>query len=220
MKTNSKKNVIILSGGLDSVVLLHQRARDIALAITFEYGANNQRREVECAKEHCEALGVEHIIIPIPDIFRHSRSSLLQGAAAVPESADEREISSTVVPFRNGVMLAIAASIADSRGLKGVMIANHFEPVDTYPDCSVTFIRAMNKATRAGTRSKVEVISPFEYISKADIVKIGATIGVDFAKTYTCYKGGAKHCGRCYTCQARREAFKTAGVEDPTEYEN
>ena len=112
-----KDAVIILSGGMASVTLLHNRKNEIALAVTFDYGSNHNKREAECAKYHCEQLGIEHIIIPLDFIHQYFKSSLLEGADAVPEGhyADEN-MKSTVVPFRNGIMLSIACGIAESNG--------------------------------------------------------------------------------------------------------
>ena len=129
-------------------------------------------------------------------------------------------MKSTVVPFRNGIMLAIATGIAESHELKRVYIANHGGDHTIYPDCRPEFIDAMDKATSAGTFVDVRVEAPYTNISKADIVRRGAALGIDYTKTWSCYKGSEIHCGKCGTCVERKEAFADAGVEDPTEYEN
>ena len=129
-------------------------------------------------------------------------------------------MKSTVVPFRNGIMLAIATGIAESHELKRVYIANHGGDHTIYPDCRPEFIDAMDKATSAGTFVDVRVEAPYTNISKADIVRRGTILGIDYAKTWSCYKGSEIHCGKCGTCVERKEAFADAGVEDPTEYEN
>ena len=216
-----KDKLIILSGGMDSVTLLYAKKDEVALAVTFDYGSNHNRREAEYAKYHCQRLGIEHILIPLGFIHDYFKSSLLEGADAIPEghyAADN--MKSTVVPFRNGIMLSIAAGIAESRGLRGVLIANHAGDHTIYPDCRTTFIHAMSQALREGTYDGIEVVAPFSDITKTDIARIGGEIGVDFSKTYSCYKGGEKHCGKCGTCVERKEALCDAGIEDATEYES
>ena len=216
----SRDSIIILSGGMDRVTLLYARKENIALAVTFDYGSNHAAREIECARWHCEQLGIEHIVIPLEFMHQYFRSSLLQGGEAIPEGhyADEN-MKSTVVPFRNGIMLSIACGLAESRGMKYVYIANHSGDHAIYPDCRATFIESMSEAMSYGTYKNIKIAAPFTGLTKGDIAHIGAELGVDYTHTYSCYKGGEKHCGRCGTCVERKEAFADAGVEDPTEYE-
>lgn len=217
----TKDSLIILSGGMDSVTLLHDRKEDIALAVTFDYGSNHAKREIEMAARNCRELGIEHIIIPLSFMHDYFKSSLLSGAEAIPEGHYAAEnMRSTVVPFRNGIMLSIAAGLAESRGLKRVMIANHAGDHTIYPDCRAEFIDAMNRSMLAGTYNAVTINAPYTNISKTDIARIGKEIGVDYSKTYSCYKGGEKHCGKCGTCVERKEALHDAGIVDPTEYED
>lgn len=215
-----KDSVIVLSGGMDSVTMLYDFKEEIALAVTFDYGSNHNKREAECAALHCERLGIKHIIIPLDFMGRFFKSSLLAGADAIPEGnyADEN-MKSTVVPFRNGIMLAIACGLAESNSLKSVMIANHFGDHSIYPDCRSSFIKAMDEAMRAGTYDGICIKAPYTSISKGEIAKIGGRLGLEYAETYSCYKGGAKHCGKCGTCVERIEAMMYAGIEDKTEYE-
>ena len=215
-----KDSVIVLSGGMDSVTLLYDQKERIALAVTFDYGSNHNQREAACAALHCQRLGIEHIVIPLAFFSQYFKSSLLEGADAIPEGdyADDN-MKSTVVPFRNGIMLSIACGIAESRGLTKVMIANHFGDHAIYPDCRAEFIRPMSEAMRAGTYIGVEVCAPYTDISKADITRIGLRLGIDYSETYSCYKGGERHCGRCGTCLERKEALREAGIADPTDYE-
>ena len=215
-----KDSVIIVSGGMDSITLLHEYKDSIALAVTFDYGSNHAMREIECANWHCVRLGIEHLVIPLDFIHRYFKSSLLEGADAIPEGHYAAEnMKSTVVPFRNGIMLAIACGLAESRGLTKVMIANHGGDHAIYPDCRGEFINAMTKAMFKGTYAGVHILAPYTEIKKADIAKRGAELGVDYSRTWSCYKGGEKHCGKCGTCVERKEAFALAGVPDPTEYE-
>lgn len=216
-----KDSFIIVSGGLDSITLLYDKAETIALAISFDYGQNHSKKELPYAEYHCQKLGIPHITIPLTFMHQYFKSSLLEGAEAIPEGHYEEEnMKSTVVPFRNGIMLAIATGIAESHELKRVYIANHGGDHTIYPDCRPEFIDAMDKATSAGTFVDVRVEAPYTNISKTDIVRRGTALGIDYAKTWSCYKGSEMHCGKCGTCVERKEAFADAGVKDPTEYEN
>lgn len=216
----TKDAVIVLSGGMDSVTLLYEQQARIALAITFDYGSNHNQREAMYAKQHCQLLGIEHLLIPLEFMSRYFKSSLLEGADAIPEGDyDDTNMKSTVVPFRNGIMLSIACGIAESRGLTKVMIANHFGDHTIYPDCRAEFIRPMSEAMRAGTYVGVEILAPYTGISKTDIALIGKRLGVDYSQTYSCYKGGELHCGKCGTCVERKQALHDAGIVDNTLYE-
>lgn len=205
---------------MDSVTLLHYRKDRIALAVSFDYGSNHNAREIEFAREQCRMLGIDHLVIPLSFMGEYFKSSLLSGADDIPEGhyADSN-MKSTVVPFRNGIMLAVACGLAESRGLKHVMMANHGGDHAIYPDCRPGFVRAMGAAMREGTYEGVTLDADFTDITKADIARLGARLGVDYSKTYSCYKGGEKHCGKCGTCVERREAFSEAGIDDPTIYE-
>ena len=206
---------------MDSVTLLYDYRDVVALAVTFDYGSNHNAREIACARLHCERLGIEHIVIPLAFVAQYFKSSLLSGADAIPEgNYDDENMKSTVVPFRNGIMLAVACGIAESRDLRRVMLANHFGDHAIYPDCRRAFVDAMSEAMRQGTYCGVTVFAPYTDISKADIARRGAQLGIDYAETYSCYKGGAHHCGRCGTCRERREALAEAGIADPTLYDD
>ena len=215
-----KDSVLILSGGMDSTTLLYDQQERIALAISFDYGSNHNAREIPFAQWHCQQLGVEHLIIPLDFMSRYFNSSLLQGADAIPEGhyADDN-MRSTVVPFRNGIMLAIAAGMAESRGLKYVMMANHGGDHAIYPDCRPEFVEAMSEAMRTGTYPGIRLLAPFTDLTKTDIALKGKLLGIDYAKTWSCYKGGEHHCGLCGTCVERREALRDAGIPDNTVYE-
>jgi 7-cyano-7-deazaguanine synthase len=215
-----KDSVIVYSGGLDSTTLLYEEQQRVALAVTFDYGSNHAAREIACARHHCALLGIEHLVIELGFMGRYFQSSLLSGADAIPSgNYDEENMKSTVVPFRNGIMLSIACGLAESRGLKRVLIANHGGDHAIYPDCRPEFIDAMDAAMRAGTYVNVEIAAPYTNLNKADLVRRGAKLGVDYSQTYSCYRGGEQHCGTCGTCTERREAFREAGIPDPTAYE-
>ena len=209
--------ILIYSGGLDSTTLLYEYKADIRLAVTFDYGSKHNAREIACAKENCALLGIPHLIIPLDFIGKYFRSDLLISGGEIPEgSYDDENMRSTVVPFRNGIMLAVAAGLAESRDLDTVLLANHSGDHAIYPDCRPEFVDAFDKATAAGTYNGVRIVSPYCNLTKRDIALRGRSLGIDYAKTYSCYKGGQKHCGLCGTCQERKEAL--AGF-DPTEYE-
>lgn len=198
---------------MDSVTMLHEYRDSIAAAVTFQYGSNHNMREARCACINCEMLGIEWIEIDLSFMARHFNSSLLQGADAIPEGHYEDEnMRSTVVPFRNGIMLAVAAGLAESRGLHGVMIANHSGDHAIYPDCRPEFIRSMGAAIADGTYERLELFAPYTSYSKGEIALRGKNLGVDYSLTYSCYKGGEKHCGKCGTCIERAEALAYAGI--------
>ena len=161
-----KDSVIIYSGGLDSTTLLYDERPRIALAVTFNYGSNHAAREIACARHHCELLGVEHLVIDLTFMKEYFNSSLLSGADAIPSgNYDEENMKSTVVPFRNGIMLSIACGLAESRGLKRVLIANHGGDHAIYPDCRPQFVAAMDGAMQAGTYDGVQLAAPYTNLS-------------------------------------------------------
>lgn len=206
---------------MDSTTMLHEFAHRIALAVTFNYGSNHNAREIECARYNCALLGIELIVVDMPFVGELFESSLLSGADAIPEgNYDDNNMKSTVVPFRNGIMLSVAAGMAESRGLKHVMMANHGGDHAIYPDCRRGFVDAMSAAIAEGTYDHITILAPYTDITKTDIARRGAALGIDYSHTYSCYKGGEKHCGRCGTCTERRQAFADANIPDPTDYED
>ena len=215
------KVIVLCSGGMDSVAALHWAARHhtVAAAVSFDYGSKHNAREIPFAAEHARALGVPHTIIPLDFIARHFTSDLLQSGGAVPEGHyEDKTMRQTVVPFRNGIMLAAAGGLAESIGAEGLVIAAHSGDHAIYPDCREDFMRAMGDALRLGTYAGIQLLRPFIAFTKGQIVLEGAKLGVDFARTWSCYVGGEIHCGKCGTCVERREAFLVAGLPDPTEY--
>ena len=215
----TKDGLIVLSGGMDSVTLLYEYQDSLALAVSFDYGSKHNAQELPFARLHCERLGIEHLTIPLSFIGQYFRSALLEGGGAIPKgSYDEENMAATVVPFRNGIMLSIAAGLAESRGLTKVYLANHFGDHAIYPDCRASFIRPMHEAILQGTSNAVEVTAPYIDISKGDIARHGKLLGINYAETWSCYEGGDLQCGSCATCIERREAMQEAGIEDPTHY--
>ncbi len=216
-----KDSLLVLSGGMDSTTMLYDYADRIALAVTFNYGSNHNAREIACARYNCGRLGIELVQVDMPFVGELFASSLLSGADAIPEgNYDDDNMRSTVVPFRNGIMLAVAAGLAESRGLHTLMLANHSGDHAIYPDCRPGFVDAMSRAISEGTYEHIAIYAPYTGMSKTDIARRGHELGVDYSHTYSCYKGGERHCGRCGTCTERREAFRDAGIPDPTLYED
>lgn len=216
-----KDSILILSGGVDSTTMLYDYKDRIAMAISFDYGSNHNAREIPFARMHCERLGIRHVTIPLQFMATYFRSSLLSGADAIPEGhyADEN-MKSTVVPFRNGIMLSIAVGMAESNNLQYVMMANHGGDHTIYPDCRPEFVDAFDATAQAGTYNGVRLLSPYTNLTKAQIAARGKELGIDYSETWSCYRGGEHHCGRCGTCVERREAFELAGIDDRTVYED
>ena len=213
-----KNGLIILSGGMDSITMLYEYQDHIKMAISFDYGSNHNMREIPFAKLHCRRLKIKHYTIHLG--FMH-KSSLLEGAAAIPDGRyDDVNMKSTVVPFRNGIMLSIAVGFAESHGLNAVYIANHAGDHSIYPDCRASFIDAISKAAEQGTYNHMKIIAPYTNITKADIASRGKVLGIDYSETWSCYKGGQVHCGTCGTCVERKEALRQAGIYDKTVYLN
>jgi len=206
---------------MDSVTALYWAGRKHSLvaAVSFDYGSKHNSRELPYAAEHAARLGVRHEVVELPFVGRLFSSALLTGGSDIPEGhyADDT-MRQTVVPFRNAIMLSIAAGFAESLGAEGLVIAAHTGDHAVYPDCREEFMRAMADAMRSGTYAGIQLLRPFIGFDKAGIAAEGARLGIDFSRTWSCYKGGAIHCGQCGTCVERREAFIQAGLPDPTVY--
>ncbi len=217
---NDKDTLIVVSGGMDSITLLYDYKQRIAMGVSFDYGSKHNSREIPFAQMHCQRLGIPHIIINLGFMADCFKSSLLKGGEDIPEGAyDEDNMKSTVVPFRNGIMLSIAAGLAESHGLQYVMMANHGGDHTIYPDCRPQFVQAMDEAIRQGTFAHVGLLAPYTHISKTDIALRGKALGIDYSETWSCYKGGERHCGKCGTCTERIEALAAAGIDDKTQYD-
>lgn len=217
------KTIVLLSGGMDSVAALYDAALsgEVAGCLSFDYGSKHNARELPCAAFHAKALGVPHHIVSLDFMDRLFSSDLLKSGGEIPDGHyAEESMKKTVVPFRNGIMLAIAAGYAESTGAEGVVIAAHSGDHAIYPDCREPFMAAMADAMKHGTYPGIRLLRPFIALDKAGIARRGAELGVDFARTWSCYKGGEIHCGVCGTCVERREAFLMAGLPDPTGYES
>jgi 7-cyano-7-deazaguanine synthase len=215
------KVVVLLSGGMDSVTALYeaQERFEVVGAVSFHYGSKHNDREIPFAVDHSAKLGVMHRVIPLAFIGELFKSDLLQSGGEIPKGHyEEQSMKKTVVPFRNGIMLSIAAGFAESLEARGLVIAAHAGGHAIYPDCREDFMKSMGDAIRLGTYARVEVLRPFIAMTKADIAARGRELGVDYSQTWSCYVGGEIHCGECGTCVERREAFILANVPDPTRY--
>ncbi|NRB73595.1 MAG: 7-cyano-7-deazaguanine synthase QueC [Verrucomicrobiales bacterium] len=215
------KVVVLVSGGMDSVTALYHAAseHEVVAGLSFDYGSKHNHRELPLAAWHCEQLGVPHQVVPLSFMDDLFESDLLKSGGDIPEGHYEADnMKQTVVPFRNGIMMAIAAGFAESIEAGGLVIAAHSGDHAIYPDCREDFMKPMAEAITAGTYADVQVLRPFIDQRKEDIAARGAELGIDFSQTWSCYKGGELHCGKCGTCVERKEAFEIAGVEDPTVY--
>lgn len=213
--------VLSLSGGLDSSTLLYDlRSQGHSVkALTFDYGQRH-RREIDSAHRIAHAAGVACDTVPIAELASLlSKGALTDTSVDVPHGHYTHEsMKQTIVPNRNMIFLAIAAGHALSIGARAVAFAAHSGDHAIYPDCRPEFVRAMAHAIGLADYEPLELLAPYLELSKAEIVRRGARLEVPYALTWSCYEGGARHCGRCGTCVERREAFTLAGIPDPTDY--
>ncbi len=218
-KDNKMKALLIYSGGMDSTTLLHDYKDEIGLAVSFDYGSKHNDHEYEYAVLNTKLLGIQHERIDLKPAMSMFKSDLLMDGGDIPEGHyAEDNMKGTVVPFRNGIMLSIAAGIAESNGLDTILIANHYGDFAQYPDCRDLFIEKMDGAIKEGTDGNVQLFAPYTLITKRDIAVKGSEIGVDFKNTWSCYKADTnKHCGKCGTCVERVWALRGF---DPTEYDD
>lgn len=222
------KKVVLLSGGLDSTTCLAVALQDCAsedvLAVNMFYGQKHDR-EMNSAREIAKYYNVRLIELNLSDIFSMSDCSLLKHSKNdIPEESYSEQLKktngcpvSTYVPFRNGLMLSVAASIAVSVGASKIYYGAHADDAagNAYPDCSPEFTMYLNNAIFSGTGNQVEIIAPFIMKNKAEIVKEGLRLKVPYEKTWSCYEGGEYPCGKCGTCIDRKKAFEINGVKDP-----
>jgi 7-cyano-7-deazaguanine synthase len=227
MKDSAKNegSVVLVSGGIDSAALLRLIALRWRLspvhALTVIYGQKHER-EVEMAKKQVSLAEIEcHEIVDLSTLagLFAGGSSLVDPGMAVPDlsdlSADDRRQPSTYVPNRNMILLAVASGYAESKGLNRVYYGAQLTDKYGYWDCTSDFINGMNRVLRLNRRTPVQVFAPFASKSKEDVVRLGAGLGVDFASTWTCYRGRRIPCGSCPSCVERQAAFAGAGIDDP-----
>lgn len=225
------KAMVLFSGGVDSTTCLgmaiERYGADHVVALSVAYGQKHQK-EIECANKVAKYYGVEHLYLDLTKIFQYSDCSLLtHSKKQIPEETYAEQLKhtnglpvSTYVPFRNGLFLSSAASIALSKGCSVIYYGAHADDAagNAYPDCSDEFNKAINDAIYIGSGKQLKVVAPFIDKTKAEVVKIGLALKVPYEYTWSCYEGGDKPCGKCGTCIDRAMAFKLNGVEDPAIY--
>lgn len=222
------KVLVLLSGGLDSATCLalavKEYKKENVIALSVSYGQKHTK-EVEAAEKIAKYYGVEKIDLDLSLIFKFSDCSLLKGSSQeIPHESYAEQLEntngspvSTYVPFRNGLFLSSAASIALSRECSFIYYGAHSDDAagNAYPDCSEEFNNAMNTAIYEGSGKQLQIKAPFVGMTKADVVKMGMELQVPYELTWSCYEGGEKPCGKCGTCIDRAKAFEENGIADP-----
>lgn len=219
MSSNKPTAVVVFSGGMDSTVLLYKLLSEgvECYPISFHYGQRHSK-ELAFASATCHRLGLTHEVVELPEILFRG-SSQTSPEIAVPEGHYAQEsMKQTIVPNRNMVMLALAGAYAQSKKLDLVAYAAHAGDHAIYPDCRPEFVNAMDTAFFHSAWTPPKLVAPFIYLHKYQIVEQGYKLAVPFSLTWSCYKGGELHCGKCGTCVERMEAFDLAKVADPTTY--
>jgi 7-cyano-7-deazaguanine synthase len=225
------KALVLSSGGVDSSTCLalavKRFGKDNVVALSISYGQKHDK-EIEASDKIAEYYGVEHIYLDLTPIFRYSTCSLLkQSDSSVPHESYSEQLKNTdgkpvdtYVPFRNGLFISSAASIALSKDCDVIYYGAHSDDAagSAYPDCSDAFNKAMGDAVRIGSGEQLTIEAPFVNMTKAEVVKTGLELGVPYELTWSCYEGGEKPCGECGTCIDRKKAFELNGVSDPLEY--
>jgi 7-cyano-7-deazaguanine synthase len=217
-----EKAVILASGGVDSTTLLHdvkkQGYKVYALSVNY-----NQRhsKELACIKKTCKKLQIPHKLINLSIIGKQllGKSALTSKNIKIPDgNYKSSNMKLTVVPNRNMILLSLAAGYAITIGAKKVFYGAHAGDHTIYPDCRRIFVKALAHAISLADWKPVKLEAPYLNLNKGDIVKKGIKLGVDYALTWSCYKGGNKACGKCGTCRERLAAFKKANITDPVKY--
>lgn len=224
----SEKAMVLCSGGVDSTTCLalavEKYGRENVSALSIYYGQKHVR-EIEAAKKVLEYYGVEGTSLDLTPVFAYSDCSLLSHSTEeVPEESYAEQMKSTqgapvttYVPFRNGLFLSAAASVALSKGCSVIYYGAHHDDAagNAYPDCSEEFVNAMNRSVEEGTGGALRIEAPFVRWNKAQIVREGLRLHVPYELTWSCYEGGERPCGKCGTCLDRLRAFEANGVSDP-----
>lgn len=215
-----KDTVCIVSGGMDSYTLLneiHSRGR-LAAGLSFDYGQRH-KKELSYAQAACAQLGVPHRILDLCSLGPCLLGSALTDEVPVPEGHyTEESMKQTVVPNRNAIMLSIAVAYAVSHEFKRVCFGAHNGDHAIYPDCRPEFVSAINTVSLIANWHPVAIEAPYLELTKVEILRIGNALGLDYSRSWTCYKGEEKACGKCGSCQERLEAFAVNGWVDPLEY--
>lgn len=222
------KAMVLFSGGIDSTTCLglavKKYGKENVIALSISYGQKHSC-ETEAACKIAEYYGVERVTLDLSLIFKYSDCSLLSGSEKeIPHESYAQQLEktdgapvSTYVPFRNGLFLSSAASMALSKGCSVIYYGAHADDSagNAYPDCSSVFNNAMNTAIYEGSGRQLKIEAPFVGMSKADVVKTGLELNVPYEMTWSCYEGKDKPCGKCGTCLDRQNAFRLNGIDDP-----
>jgi len=211
------KAVVVFSGGLDSATALYEvlsRGFD-ASTITFDYG-QLARKEIECAREISKRLGLKWLLIDLSSVRKVYAGTTSLVDKNIPIT--KKFTQSLIVPFRNGIMLALAVAYAESIGAAHIFYGAQGSDASNYPDCRMDFVDAFQKAAGLGTGSNIIIEAPLINMKKSEVLKLGAKLGVPFELTWSCYRKGEKHCGVCESCVNRKKAFEEAGIIDKVEY--
>ncbi len=212
-----EKAVIILSGGPDSITVAYwakAQGYDVS-AITFNYGQKAQI-EIQTAEAIAKELDIQHQVIDLSNL-----SQIYQGVTSLVDKDIEVSDEFTdpiIVPFRNGVFMAVTVAYADGVGANHIFYGAHNSDEAFYPDCRREFYEAFQEAARLGTEKDIVIKSPYSDTQKSGVLKDAVRLGVPLGKTWSCYLNGPTHCGKCESCQNRKKAFREAGLDDPTEY--
>lgn len=216
------KKIIICSGGLDSVTLLHDITNLFGnknvLALSFNYGSKHNAFELPMAVKNCSKLKVKHKIIDLISIFANFNSALLKDGEAIPEGYyADKNMKKTVIPFRNGILLSIAIAMAENIEADTVFYGAHSGDFNIYPDCRLNFIKSMKAAAIHGTYNRISILAPYSEYNKTSIIKRGLQLGVNYSLTHTCYNPDTSGhpCGKCGACVERCEAFVNNKLRDP-----
>jgi 7-cyano-7-deazaguanine synthase len=215
---SEKKNcVIVLSGGPDSAVVAYWAKKQgyVLHCISFKYGQIAEK-ETECAKKIAQTLDASIRVIDLSSL-----REIFMGVTSLCDRTIPLTSAFTqpiVVPFRNAIFLSIAVSYATSVCADKIFYGAHGSDAANYPDCRENFYKSFEQAARLGTEMSIQIIAPFSNMSKSELLKIGQDLGVPFELTWSCYLDREKHCGICESCVNRRNAFKQAGIPDPTQY--
>lgn len=218
----SEKVVVIYSGGMDSFTLMNECLENgqQVYALSFNYGQKHSR-ELHAAQKVCDRLGLPHRLVDITSIHQLLLGSSLTDDIEIPEGHyEEDSMKSTVVPNRNMVMLSMAIAYAVSIGAPRVLFGAHGGDHAIYPDCRPEFVEKMAAVARIANYEAIEVEAPYLHLSKTEILTRGLKMGLNYAETWTCYKGKERACGKCGACQERLEAFTQNDAQDPLPYES
>lgn len=211
------KTIVVLSGGMDSAVTLaiavKNFGKDDVIALTFDYGQRHER-EMDAALSLTKHFGVKHIVFEVP-LWKIGGSSLTDNTINVPDQQENGKVTSTYVPMRNTIFIALAAAYAEVLGCKHIFVGFNYIDSGRYPDTTYSYVDVANSLLAIGSRDSPVVEAPLVRLTKAQIVQEGEKLNVPWDLSWSCYKGGYIPCGSCSACVQRAKGFLGAGVKDP-----